>query len=60
MSTVYNPQADLRAEIERLELEACDLRRRIQRAGGDADKVVLRQQLHDIEQTIGRLQARLD
>ncbi len=60
MSAVYNPQADVMAEIERLEVEARDFRKRIEHATADADKVVLRQQMAEIEQSIQRLQARLD
>ena len=59
MSAVYNPQADLMAEIERLEMEARDLRRRIDHAAADKDKQVLRQQMDELKQAVMRLQARL-
>jgi len=32
MSAVYNPESDLIAEIERLELESRDIRRRVELA----------------------------
>lgn len=60
MSAVYNPQADLMAEIERLEVEARDYRKRIEAAKAEQDRKVLTQQLEEIKQSIQRLQARLD
>lgn len=60
MSAVYNPQADLRAEIERLELDCRDLRRRLGAAGSPADRSVLAEQLAELEERIARLQAKLD
>ena len=59
MSTVYNPEADKVAEIERLELEARDLRRRMEQAKADADKRVLGRQLKEVEQQIELLRAKL-
>lgn len=59
MSAVYNPQADLMAEIERLEVESREYRKRMEQALRDADKLVLRQQLDEIKQSIVRLQAQL-
>jgi hypothetical protein len=41
MSTIYNPEADTIAQIERLELEARDIRRRIEHARNAEDKRVL-------------------
>lgn len=60
MSAVYNPQADLIAEIERLEIEARDLRKRLDHARTPDDVAVLEQQLGDVKSAITRLQARLD
>ena len=60
MSAVYNPQADVMAEIERLEVEAREYRKRLEHATAEADQVVLRQQMEEITQAIQRLQARLD
>jgi len=59
MSTVYNPESELIAEIERLELEARDLRRRAEHAPTPDDKRVLNRQLGEIEDEIGFLRKRL-
>lgn len=59
VSAVYNPQADLMAEIERLELEWRDLRRRLEQAHSDADRDVLNRQLAELADQIARLQAQL-
>lgn len=59
MSTVYNPEADLIAEIERLELEARNIRRRVEQAKHDEDKRVLERQLKETEQQVTLLRSRL-
>jgi hypothetical protein len=59
MSAVYNPEADIKAEIEKLELEARDIRRSVEHAHSNEDKRVLNQQLEEIKQQIGTLRARL-
>lgn len=59
MSQVYNPEADIMEQIERLELEARDGRRRIEHARNENDKRVLNKQLQEVKQEIERLQARL-
>lgn len=59
MSTVYNPEADTIAQIERLELEARDIRRRVEHARNEEDKRVLNKQLKEIEQEVETLRARL-
>jgi hypothetical protein len=59
MSAVYNPEADIMAEIERLELESRDLRRRVEHARSEEDKRVLNRQLEELKGQIERLQARL-
>jgi len=59
MGAVYNPQADTIAEIERLELEARDTRRRLEHARSDEDKRVLAEQLKEIEQQVENLRHRL-
>ncbi|MEA2710505.1 MAG: hypothetical protein QOF78_3106 [Phycisphaerales bacterium] len=59
MSSVYNPEADVKAEIERLELESRDIRRRVEHARGEDDKRVLNRQLDELKQRIEVLQARL-
>jgi hypothetical protein len=59
MSAVYNPESDIIAEIERLELEARDIRRRIEHAHNEEDKRVLNRQLGEIKQEIELLRAKL-
>jgi predicted nucleic acid-binding Zn-ribbon protein len=59
MSSVYNPESELMAEIERLELETRDIRRRIEHARSEEDKRVLNRQLDELKQQIEALQARL-
>lgn len=59
MSSVYNPEADLIAEIERLELEARNVRRRVEHVRHEEDKRVLNKQLKEIEQQVEVLRDRL-
>ena len=59
MSSVYNPEADVMAEIERLEIESRDVRRRIEHARNEADKRVLNKQLEELKQQIELLQSKL-
>ncbi|MEO6434759.1 MAG: hypothetical protein ABIP55_03220 [Tepidisphaeraceae bacterium] len=59
MSAVYNPEAEVMAEIERLELESRDLRRRVEHASSEEDKRVLNRQLVELKAQIELLQARL-
>lgn len=59
MSTIYNPEADITAEIERLELEARDLRRRLDHAGSADDRRVLNRQLQETQEQIEVLRSRL-
>jgi predicted nucleic acid-binding Zn-ribbon protein len=59
MSAVYNPEADTMAEIERLEMEVRNVRRRIEHTVNDEDTRVLRRQLNDLKEEITLLQARL-
>ena len=56
MSTVYNPEADVIAQIERLELEAREIRRRIDHVHTVDDRRVLNKQLADIKRQIGHVQ----
>jgi hypothetical protein len=46
-------------EIERLAIEARDLRRRVERASNPDDKRVMGRQLHDKQEQIRMLQERL-
>ena len=59
MSHVYNPEADTVAEIERLELEVRDVRRRVEHARAEADKRVLNRQLQELKEQIEFLRSRL-
>ncbi len=59
MSHVYNPESDTVAEIERLELEARDIRRRVEHARTEADKRVLNRQLEELRDEIEFLRSRL-
>jgi hypothetical protein len=59
MSQVYNPESDLMEQIERLELEARDLRRKIEHLVNVQDKRVMNRQLQELEEQISRLQSRL-
>ena len=59
MSTVYNPESQLIEEIERLELEARDIRRKIEHVQNENDKRVMNRQLKELSEEITLLQARL-
>ena len=59
MSAVYNPESEIIAEIERLELESRDIRRRVEHAHTPEDKRVLDKQLEELKQQIEALKKRL-
>ncbi len=59
MSTVYNPESEIMAQIERLEMEAKEIRRKIEHAHNENDKRVLNRQLKELGEEIALLQARL-
>ncbi|MDB5173175.1 MAG: hypothetical protein JWO87_2670 [Phycisphaerales bacterium] len=59
MSQVYNPEAEVIARIERLELDARDVRRRVERVTNPEDRRVLNRQLEEIKHEIIRLRSRL-
>ena len=59
MSSVYNPEAELMQEIEKLELEARELRQRLQQARNEEDQRVLNRQLSEVEQQVEFLRKRL-
>jgi hypothetical protein len=59
MSMVYNPEADLIADIERLELNARDVRRKVEHAKNQEDKRVLNRQLQEIKEEIQFLRKRI-
>lgn len=55
---VFNEQQII-AEIERLELDARNIRRRVENAAGEADKRALNRQLAEVRQEIDNLRGRL-
>jgi urease accessory protein UreE len=59
MSQVYNPESDQVAQIERLALEAREVRRRIERARSVQDRRVLNRQIQELEEQIQFLQERI-
>jgi hypothetical protein len=59
MSSVYNPESDTIAEIERLELEARQVRRQVEHAKNAEDRRVLNRQLKELEDQIEYLKNRL-
>jgi urease accessory protein UreE len=59
MSQVYNPEAEQVAQIERLELEARDIRRRIEHVRTEQDRRVLNKQLQELQEQISIMQSRL-
>ncbi len=59
MSTVYNPESELIAEIERSEIEARDMRRKIDVARHDEDKRVMGKLLRELEERVAYLRTRL-
>ncbi len=59
MSAVYNPESDVVERIERLELEAREIRRRVEHTRQLADQRVLNRQLRDIEDEVTFLRHRL-
>ena len=59
MSAVYNPEADLIAEIERLELDARRIRRSIEHVTGPEDRRVLNRLLQEMKDQIAYYRKRL-
>lgn len=59
MSAVYNPESEVIAEIERLELEARDIRRKIEHVRSNEDKRVLNRQLQELKDKIDFLRQRI-
>lgn len=59
MSQVYNPESDIIAEIERLEMEARSIRRRVEHVRNEQDKRVLNRQLQELKEQIEFLKNRL-
>ena len=59
MSAVYNPEADTIARIEALELEARELRRKLEHAHTPTDKKVINKQMGELKDEITFLRKRL-
>ena len=59
MSSVYNPESNVMAEIERLELEGREIRKRVEHARNEDDKRVLNRQLTELREQIESLRSRL-
>jgi predicted nucleic acid-binding Zn-ribbon protein len=59
MSQVYNPESEIIAEIERLEMEARSIRRRVEHVRNEQDKRVLNRQLQELKEQIEFLKNRL-
>jgi hypothetical protein len=59
MSAVYNPESELMAQIERLEHDARDTRRRVEHARNQEDRRVLNRQLQEIKDQMEHLRSRL-
>jgi hypothetical protein len=60
MSAVYNPEADTIARIEALELEARELRRKVEHAQNPTDKKVINKQIGELKTEIQFLRNRLE
>jgi hypothetical protein len=59
MSSVYNPESEVIAEIERLELESRDIRRRVEHVQSPEDERVLNRQLEELKTQIEFLKKRV-
>ena len=59
MSQVYNPEAGLIEQIERLAIDARDMRRRMEQARNPDDRRAMGRQLQVVEAQIHVLQTRL-
>ena len=59
MSVVYNPEAEIIAEIERLKLQAREIRRSVEHARSQEDRRVLNRQLQELKDQIEFLCQRL-
>jgi len=59
MDAIHNPEPEIIAQIERLELQARDVRRRIEHARNEPDKRVLNRQLAELQDQIEILRSRL-
>jgi hypothetical protein len=56
---INNPESQIIAQIERLELDCRDIRRRIEHVRGEEDKRVLNRQLKELHEQIEFLRKRI-
>jgi hypothetical protein len=59
MSQVYNPESELIAEVEKLELEAREYRRKIEHAHNNEDRRAMNRLLGEVRDRIAFLQRKL-
>jgi len=59
MSASYNPEAEVIADIERLEIEARDIHRKIEHVRSQEDKRVLNRLLRELRDQIEFLRQRI-
>jgi nucleoside-triphosphatase THEP1 len=59
MSRVYNPESEVIAEIEKLELEAREFRRKIEHVRNNEDRRVMNRLLGEVRDRIAFLRRRL-
>jgi hypothetical protein len=59
MRQISGTEVELIAEIERLELDARETHRRLERAEGERDKLVLWRQLEELERQVEHLRRQL-
>ena len=59
MSQVYNPESEVIAEIERLELDAREFRRKIEHVRNAEDRRVMNRLLGEVRDRIGFLKRRI-
>ena len=59
MSQVYNPETEIISEIEKFELEARDLRQKIEHASTVEDRRVMNRQLEELREQIEFLRRKL-
>lgn len=60
MSSPYNAEVEIDAQITRLQLESDDLERRARDAARDADRDILQRRRHELSHEIAILRQRLE
>jgi hypothetical protein len=59
MNSVYNPEAEMMARIERLEMDVRNIRRRLEHTANLKDKAVLNKQIGELKVEVTLLRERL-